>query len=763
MKTKLFSVISMIALIAFLLGLTEPVSASGMLDTLINHNLLQSGQGLTSLGGCTGIPATRVELYCNGDGVYKVNTSFTTVPGQYRIDLNGSSNGTNSAGADIYIDSASGAGGTKLATVTWTSATASTKTILFSVSSGSSHEIKLTMSTDNGSSDTYLYYYDLYYVGPMPTQQPPPNPPATGAYNSGVYRNLLAERGYTQAAIDQKANDAWNSLFASTDDTKRVYYSFDADEAYIKDIANNDIRSEGMSYGMMIAVQMNKKTEFDNLWRFARTRMYQSSGAREGYFCWQASTGGTCMDNNSASDGEEYFAMALYFASHRWGDGAGILNYQAEADELVREMMHQEDDNGGVVDSIYNIMNKTQNMVVFVPFASSASFSDPSYHLPHYYHLFALWGPSADAAEWNQARDRSRQYFLDSTNDTTCLGPDYAEFNGAPNNTGNHGDFRFDAWRIVSNWSVDYAWFAASASEKSLSDCYQAFLQSKGISSYANQWTLSGTALSSDHSAGMIAQAAVGSLSATNSRAWLFVDELWNLPVPTGQYRYYDGLLYFMSLLHTSGKFQIWKPAGGSPSATPTRTLTPAISNTPTRTPTRTNTPGGPTATRTRTPTRTNTPGGPTATRTRTPTPTRTNTPIAPTNTPTSSGSINPYNVVQAESFTSQSGVTTQAGDGGTVVNLSTSSSYIAFANTDFGAGGANSVQIRNWEAGAGVNLQIRLDSPTGTILCTVYGTGNSTWATNSNTCYPKPTGIHTLYITSTGSNTQFNWFQFLP
>jgi oligosaccharide reducing-end xylanase len=744
---KVMTFLTILTLFASSLLTTGPIPA--LAATLMNHTDLKSGQGLTSLGGCTGIAATRVELYCNGDGVYKVNSGFATVPGQYRIDLNASSNGTNSAGADIYIDSTSGAGGTKLATLTWTSATASTQSVTFNVSSGASHEVKFTISTDNGSSDTFLYWYELWYIGPMPTQQPPPNPPATGAYSSGVYRNMFAERGYSQASIDQKVNDAWNSLFANTDDNKRVYYSFDSDEAYIKDIGNGDIRSEGMSYGMMIAVQMNKKTEFDNLWHFARTRMYQSAAPREGYFCWQASTSGSCMDTNSAPDGEEYFAMALYFASHRWGDGAGILNYQAEADELVREMMHQEDDNGGVVGSIYNMINKTQNMVVFVPFASSANFSDPSYHLPHYYHLFALWGPGTDAAEWNQARDRSRQYFLDATNDSTCLGPDYAEFNGAPNNTGGHGDFRFDAWRTVSNWSVDYAWFAASASEKSLSDCYQAFLQSKGISSYANQWTLSGTALSSDHSAGMVAQAAVGSLAATNSRAWLFVDELWNLAIPTGQWRYYDGLLYMMSLLHVSGKFRIWKPGGGSPTDTPAP---------PTNTPTRTNTPNGPTNTPTNTPTRTNTATGPTNT------PTRTNTPTSATATPTntSSGSLNPYNQFEAEARNSQSGTTTEAGDGGTVVNFSGGSSWIVFNNVDFGAGGAGSVQFRAYDPGFGVNVQVRLDSPTGSVLCTVYPSGGGVWNTASNTCWPKPTGIHTLYIT-VSSAAKLNWIKFLP
>ena len=41
--------------------------------------------------------------------------------------------------------------------------------------------------------------------------------------------------------------------------------------AYLSDINNKDVRSEGMSYGMMIAVQMDKKAEFDALWNWSKT------------------------------------------------------------------------------------------------------------------------------------------------------------------------------------------------------------------------------------------------------------------------------------------------------------------------------------------------------------------------------------------------------------------------------------------------------------------------------------------------------------
>jgi oligosaccharide reducing-end xylanase len=53
---------------------------------------------------------------------------------------------------------------------------------------------------------------------------------------------------------------------------------------------------------------------------------------------------------------------------------------------------------------------------------------------------------------------------------------------------------------------------------------------------------------------------AVASLAATNPHAKDFVNALWDAPIPSGQLRYYDGMLYLLSLLHCSGQFRIWTP-----------------------------------------------------------------------------------------------------------------------------------------------------------------------------------------------------------
>ena len=56
----------------------------------------------------------------------------------------------------------------------------------------------------------------------------------------------------------------------------------------------------------------------------------------------------------------------------------------------------------------------------------------------------------------------------------------------------------------------------------------------------------------------MVAESTVGGLAATpGPAAKAFVETLWNMPVPSGELRYYDGLLYLMSMMHCSGNFRI--------------------------------------------------------------------------------------------------------------------------------------------------------------------------------------------------------------
>jgi endo-1,4-beta-D-glucanase Y len=115
-------------------------------------------------------------------------------------------------------------------------------------------------------------------------------------------------------------------------------------------------------------------------------------------------------------------------------------------------------------------------MVVFVPFGDSNELSDPSYHLPAFYELYAEYAAEPAAERWRALAEVSRQFLVDSAHPATGLHPDYANFDGSPN-AGNerHDEFRYDAWRVVMNMAIDYAWFSEDARMKAQVEKYHAF------------------------------------------------------------------------------------------------------------------------------------------------------------------------------------------------------------------------------------------------------------------------------------------------
>jgi oligosaccharide reducing-end xylanase len=384
-----------------------------------------------------------------------------------------------------------------------------------------------------------------------------PIPALSKPLETVTYRSLFQDYlGKSDAEVQGKLEAAWQQLFYGADDYQRVYYPVGEDMAYIEDIGNGDVRTEGMSYGMMIAVQLDKKAEFDRLWKWAATYMQQTDGPYKGYFAWHCATSGQHLASNPASDGEEWFVTALFFASARWGDGQGIFDYRQQAQAILDTMRTKTAENNGIATDMFD---PTAKQVVFVPSGRNATLSDPSYHLPAYYELWARWADK-DNSFWADAANVSRDYFRQTANPQTGLMPDYANFDGTPATTDEHKDFRFDAWRTLSNVAVDYAWFGADSWQVEQSNRVLTFLASQGMDSYPNQYSLDGKALSSDHSTGLVAMAAVGALAASPEIGSPFVQALWDAKVPSGHWRYYDGMLYMLGLLHASGNFRIYAP-----------------------------------------------------------------------------------------------------------------------------------------------------------------------------------------------------------
>lgn len=401
-----------------------------------------------------------------------------------------------------------------------------------------------------------------------------PRPDAVGAVASGAYPDLFAEAGYDAAAVTEKIARAFDQLFHGDPANQALYYETGRNAqgplAYIHDVNSDDVRSEGMSYGMMIAVQLDRKHEFDALWNWAKTHMYHDDPAHpaHGYFAWSVKPDGTAIDEMPAPDGEEYFITALYFASARWGDGEGIHAYRAQADRLLTDVLHRREITGptnrGTMTAV-NLFDRDAKMVRFTPDAVNAARTDASYHLPAFYEVWARVGPQADRGFWREAARASRDYFAAAAHPRTALTPDYGNFDATPWAAPwrpESVDFRYDAWRSAMNWSMDWSWWRADPRQVELSDRLQAFFAAQGMDGYASLYTLDGRPLGGGQATGLVAMNAVASLAASHPRRLDFVRALWARPVPSGQQRYYDGMLYLMALLHAGGHYRVWLPDG---------------------------------------------------------------------------------------------------------------------------------------------------------------------------------------------------------
>ncbi|MFZ5495642.1 MAG: glycosyl hydrolase family 8 [Verrucomicrobiota bacterium] len=387
-------------------------------------------------------------------------------------------------------------------------------------------------------------------------------PPALagGAAVTGNYRNLFKEYlGKTDAEIEARLRGAWRQLFAGDPDSEALYYPVAGDMAYVPDINNHDVRSEGLSYGMMICVQLDRQEEFNRIWKYAKHYMWHDAGPLRGYFAWHTAYDGRRLSAGPAPDGEEWFVMALFFAAHRWGDGGGIFNYSAEAQSLLRTMIHKHEEPGrGRITPMFDPVEK---QIVFTPHPPGSTFTDPSYHLPAFTELWARWAADpADRAFLAEVTKVSRELFRKAAHPSTGLMPDYSNFDGTPYARFGHEDFRYDAWRTLGHPALDWSWWQADPWQVEQSNRVLRFLASHG-EAIPDRFKIDGTPVSGNtNTAGLMAMAAVAALAADRETGEPWVRRLWAMPMPKGRHRYYDGLLTMLALLQVSGHYRIYGP-----------------------------------------------------------------------------------------------------------------------------------------------------------------------------------------------------------
>lgn len=387
---------------------------------------------------------------------------------------------------------------------------------------------------------------------------------ATLSANAGnLFTSLL---GKSEAEVEARLQQVWNHFFTPADLDRyeapgetSVYYETADGLAFIMDTGNNDVRSEGMSYGMMLSVQLDHRTEFDKLWGWAKKYMaYAPGSAWDGYFCWQCRPDGTKLGGSNASDGEAYFVTALFLAAERWGEP----RYADEANAILTKVMNKDGERTGV----YNLYNKENGLITFVPDRMGHGFTDPSYQLPAFLDKWAQVA-SADRPFWERAATEARRHLIASAHPETGLYPDYSEYDGRayrwPHAGYDTSIYMYDAIRCAMNVGMDYyLWGKDKANQTEVMARLLTFFRRDGFR-HAH-FALDGSDAFGDYTQGMAGANAVGAVALADSDspehrelAREYVQRLWDAQPPTGKFRYYEGLVYFLSMLHVSGHFAL--------------------------------------------------------------------------------------------------------------------------------------------------------------------------------------------------------------
>ena len=370
-----------------------------------------------------------------------------------------------------------------------------------------------------------------------------------GAYYTGDYTSpFKTYLGKTDEEIQAKLDQLWNHYFKGGRDF--TVYHENNNEAYILDTGNNDVRSEGMSYGMMICVQTNHKEEFDKLWEFAKNHMWHKNGQWDGYFAWHCEPSGVQKDQGCAPDAEMYFVMSLLLAANRWNEPS----YMEDAQYILKKCW--KNGNGSLFSENYYVITFQPN--------NCPDFSDPSYDLPSFVDLFARWS-NTNKDKWSKAADKTRDHLFKSSHPTSGLFSEYNNFDGTPHHeyTSSSTKYMYDAMRCAMNFGMDYYLFGNRADSitvmaKRIIDFFE-----KDEYQHA-RFNWDGTDPSESYTLGETGCNAVACYALMDARGYdekikRNLDMAWKAKLMTGQYRYYDGLVHYLSMLHLCGSFKIWK------------------------------------------------------------------------------------------------------------------------------------------------------------------------------------------------------------
>jgi endo-1,4-beta-D-glucanase Y len=308
--------------------------------------------------------------------------------------------------------------------------------------------------------------------------------------------------------------------------------------------------SEGMGYGMLLAVYFGDRAAFDGLWRFVRENLNANSLMGWKVTCagFDRSVGGA----GSATDGDADIAMALVAAVDQWGEA-----YRPPAREYLSALEAHD----------FTTCRATGRvMATNGDWDRGCHASNSSYWTPAYDRVFeefthdSFWGRAASDATalWLVNRNATTGLVANEVNEDGTVGDNqsYVDYNGCR-----------VPWRAV----LEYLWYG-TAEAKNVTDKITDWVDTRGPANLFDGYNTDGSARTgsrwngSDCFNGGYATAA---MSKSQDRVDLFTRYFASLTVDN----YYETSLRALYALMLSGN--LWKP--GPPVAPPVVSPRPAV------------------------------------------------------------------------------------------------------------------------------------------------------------------------------------------
>jgi endo-1,4-beta-D-glucanase Y len=310
--------------------------------------------------------------------------------------------------------------------------------------------------------------------------------------------------------------------------------------------------SEGIGYGMLIAVYMDNATNqtqsmFDKLWAY-----YQAYPDGNGLMNWKINGFSGTASTGAATDADVDVALALSMAYKQWGDSKYLTGAQTQLGHIWAKE----------VNSSSNLLTPDDQ--------GTANLYDPSYFSTGALRVF----PSVDNTSshgWAKVADACLAFIAKNQNSTTGLVSDWTNGNANPVSNQNSGNtaFGYDAVRTPWRMALDYYWFGTMAAQANLNKIGNWITSSTGgnVASIRADYNLDGTNDNTRNAiyTGAMLMATIGNPADT---AWI---RQGYATLNLANYWGWDGNYYnknwkILDLLALSGNFQdFWgtvKPSG---------------------------------------------------------------------------------------------------------------------------------------------------------------------------------------------------------